>query len=235
MINGHDSYDPKKCNYHYIQTELKDATWDQKCDMIAKGFCNTNNHFLNPYRVYYCILNKTNYTNMIFILLSAWIMMFLFLSMNHIRRRYFVKPMLKMREILDLSGPMAEVTLLPLIQGISPLLVRLQGATHNLDFSFNLGGSLGAMFNILAFSVGLCACVLGYSAKVFQGKLIIHIAFMLLAIGLYFMITLTQEAGPIEGGLFLFLYAVYLFIRWMMSGSAKKGKILNQFNFDFDQ
>lgn len=151
-------------------------------------------------------------------------MIFLFLSMNHIRRRYFVRPLLKLREVLDVSGPMAEVTILPLIQGISPLLIRLQGATHNIDFSFNLGGSLGAMFNILAFSVGLCAIVLGYSARVYQGKLLVHVAFLLLASGLYFMITLTQEIGITEGGLFIFLYLVYLFVRWLMAPSAKKGK-----------
>jgi Ca2+/Na+ antiporter len=116
---------------------------------------------------------------------------------------------------------MAEVTILPLIHGISPLLVRLQGATHNLDFSFNLGGSLGAIFNILAFGVGICAAVLGYSSKVYTGKLIVHIAFMFLAVGLYFMVTLTKEAGVVEAGLFIFLYLVYLFVRWMMSKTAK--------------
>lgn len=178
--------------------------------------------------MYYCILGKTETTNTVFILMAAFTLVFLFLSMNHIRRRYFIKPLLRLRELIGISGPMAEVTILPLIQGISPLLVRLQGATHNLDFSFNLGGSLGAMFNILAFSVGLCGCVLGYSSVVYQGKLIVHILFMLLAVGLYFMISMSKEVGVVEGGLFLFLYFVYLFIRFIMSKSGKKG---NQLNF----
>ena len=45
------------------------------------------------------------------------------------------------------------------------------------------------MFNILALGIGICGCVLGYSAKVYHGKLVIHIGFMLLALGLYFMLT----------------------------------------------
>lgn len=28
IINGKDTYDASKCNYNYIQTVLKDATWE---------------------------------------------------------------------------------------------------------------------------------------------------------------------------------------------------------------
>ena len=219
------SYDSLKCNYSYIQTNHESTPWSEKCDLIANGFCKTKNHFINPYKVYYCMLGKSESNNLIFILLSAFSLIVLFLSMNHIRRRYFVRPLLKLRALLDLSGPMAEITILPLMEGISPMLVRLQGASHNLEFSFNIAGSLGAIFNLLAFSVGICALVIGFSPQVNHGNLIINLLFILVSVALYYMIFYNETVSAFEGGIFVFLWIVYLCIRKLMVPGSKRGKL----------
>ena len=218
-----NEYDKTKCNYEYIQTTLKTSTWEEKCNLIAKGFCNTKNHFINPYKVYYCLMSKQSYTNALFVVLTALSLILIFLYMNHIRRRYFTRPLLNLRSILGISGPMAEVTILPIIYSITPLLIRLQGATHNLDFTFNMGGNLGTLFTFLTFSVGLCSMIIGKSAQVNSMDFLVNIVFMILSLGVCFLMAYFKKADYSEGILLVFLYIVYLTLRWCISGTTKKG------------
>lgn len=160
-------------------------------------------------------MSESNLTNVLFILMCAAFMIVLFLSMNHIRRRYFVTPILELRAIVGISGPMAEITILPIMKSIAPLLIRLQGATHRLDFSFNLGASLGSMFNSIGFSVGISALILGYSSQIEMSNFLMHSAFLLAAIGFYFFICNNESVGLVDSIVSIAAWFMFVVIRWL--------------------
>lgn len=111
---------------------------------------------------------------------------------------------------MKLNGTIAEALLLPLAYGVVPLIVRLQGAHKNMTFSFNLSASLGSMFTLCAFVIGLCAVVLKVSKPVSAGKVTLNLIFILIAASLMLIIGLKKEADFIDGCVFIGAWLVYI-------------------------
>lgn len=220
-MNNHNSqYDKLKCSYDYITNSFKGTAQD-KCLKIADGFCNSPNHYINIFQVYYCWLSMNNPLQ---IALSMVAIVWLFAMINYVRRKYFVQPLMKLRKVLGVKSAFAEYVTIPLAYGISPLIVRLQGAVHDLDFGFNLGGTLGALYSLNAFSLGACAVVLAFSRKVDMGNLKFNLGFLLAVIILYGMISLQGYIQLLHGVIFIFGWALFIFFANMKEKKVKKSK-----------
>jgi Ca2+/Na+ antiporter len=181
----------------------------EKCQILAHGFCDSPNHYINVFRVYYCFLNGNN---TIYITFSVTMVIFLFSLIGHIRRAYFTRPLMKLRRLLGIKSILAEMVTIPLASGIGPLLVRLQAATHNLDFQFNLAATLGAMFAMNAFGIGISAFALGFSKRVDLTQLGISLGASFLALMLMFLICEQKTITTMHGFVFIFIWVFYLFV-----------------------
>lgn len=119
---------------------------------------------------------------------------------------------------------------IPIAYGIAPLLVRLQGAVHDLDYGFNLGGTLGALFALNAFSIGICAVLLSYSKKVNMNNLKFNFGFLMGVLILYGMISLQGYIQLLHGVVFSFGWGLFVFFANMREPTVKKSK-QNYLNF----
>ena len=104
--------------------------------------------------------------------MAALITVFAFLWINYVRRTYYVRPLIKLRKKLNLSSTIAETVLIPLAYAIGPVIVSVQGATKDMEFSFALSSTLGTVLNLSGFIIGICAVVLRLSKKYDPGKIV---------------------------------------------------------------
>lgn len=203
-------YNAQLCTFSSLKTLMeKYKTAEQMCKFVANGICNGPHHYLNMYKLYFCYLNEHKGT---FILLTTILAIFLFFSLNYIRRAYFARPILNLRKVLGISDTMAEVILVPFAFGIVPLFMRLQGAYKDVSYSFNMAGTLGSMLTLTAFVIGICSIVLKISRKVDQKKVMIDLVFILVCCFLIFLIGLKREVEWMDGIVLVGLWIVYLFI-----------------------
>jgi Ca2+/Na+ antiporter len=154
-----------------------------------------------------------------------------FLWLNYVRRSYFVRPIFKLRRKLGINGNIAEALLIPMAYGVVPLIVRLQGAHKNMDFGFNLGASLGSMFTLSAFVVGVCAVVLKVSKPANVAKVSINLLFILIAVSLMLILGLKKEVDLIDGLVFIGAWFVYLAFLYL--NGQGDGKILSKRCLEF--
>lgn len=145
-----------------------------------------------------------------------------FLWLNYVRRSYFVRPIFKLRRALGINGNLAEAILVPIAYGIVPLIVRIQGAHKNMEFSFNLSASLGSMFTLCGFVIGVCAVVLKISKPVNASKVMINLLFILISVALMIILGLKREVDLIDG--FVFLGAWFVYLAFLYLNGYKKGK-----------
>ena len=200
-------YNPKLCNYSHLSTLAKTKSSAQMCAEVANGICDGPHHYFNMFKVHYCMFggSKGAYIGLV-ILISV----ICFLWLNYVRRSYFVRPIYKLRRALSMNSNMAEAILIPIAYGIVPLIVRIQGAHKNMSFSFNMSASLGSMFTLCGFVIGVCAVVLKVSRPVNAAKVSINLLFIVISVLLMLILGLKREADLIDGIVFVGAWVVYI-------------------------
>lgn len=217
------NYDEYKCTYDYITEYFKKETAGEKCNLIAHGFCDSPNHYINVFEIYYCWLKMSNPLHIAFsVIATIW----LFSMLNYIRRGYFVRPLMKLRKVLGVKSSFAEYVIIPIAHGIVPLIFRLQGSVHNLDLGFNFGGTLGALFALNTFCIGTCAVVLSYSRKVDMGALKFNIGFLFGMLILYGMVALQGYIQIYHGIVFIFGWILIIFFSYIKEKKVTKSKYI---------
>lgn len=215
--------DNQYCTYEFISSsQLNDK---ELCQTLAKGYCDTKLHYANFFSIYYCKLQK----NMpLYLLITIPALLLIFLWTNYIRRQFLARPILKLRKSLGLPGYVSEVFLVPIAFGIVPIFVRLQGAQKNLDFSFNLGATLGGLWTIMGFVVGICAMILRISKR--YDLIVVTLSHLFVAAWLLIIqyIGHDKKIGWEYAALLIGLYFVYFGIFCFRQRSIIKSK-----NFKF--
>ena len=193
------------------------------CEVIAHGVCKADDHYFNFFDLYYC---KLGGSSVYYVALTLPFLVILFLWMNYIRRQFLVKPILKLRRTLDIPDYVSEAFLVPLSFGMVPLLVRIQAAQKNLDFSFSLGASLGGLWTVLGFMIGICSMILRISKRVQVSSIILNMIFIMISILLQAYIGFSTKITPIKSSAFLITYVLYLIIFFFKSYRDRQGKFL---------
>ena len=189
------------------------------CQEVANGVCNGPHHYFNMFKLHYCTFGGSKF---LFISVVILITMVCFLWLNYVRRSYYVRPIMKLRNKLGLNGQFSEAILVPLAYGIVPLIIRIQGAQKNIDFNFNLSASLGSMFTLGAFIIGLSAVLIKVSKTMDSTKITINLLFTVVALALMMLLGLKKEADYIDGVIFVGAWVAYLL--FIHLNSEKNGK-----------
>lgn len=193
------------CNYNYLQY-LKNQNTDM-CIEVSKGICNSYEHYLSFLQFYYCYLNESEPR---FIYFTILVIVVTLTSLNYLRQQYLVSPILKLRKKLSISNFLSEPLLLPIIYGIVPLTVRVQGAYKNLALTYSLGISLGTMFAISTLMIGLASMVVGQTAKIDKKLFWINTLLVLLSLSIFFVFGLAGSVRFVDGCILIGAWIFYL-------------------------
>jgi len=207
------------CTYESINNSPE--TKLQKCETVAKGVCNFPGHYINFFKIYYCKFEGSDPVYITFCIVAT---IWLLLMMNFIRRSFYVSPLFQLRKLLGVNGRMAEITIVPFAYGIVPFIVRGQAAWHNIPYKFNIAASLGGMFALTAFVIGISSLVIGKSKKVNKVYFVIDVIFGILACVLYGLICAEERVSLIQGVVFVMLWMLYLLINFFFEKKVPMSK-----------
>lgn len=135
-----------------------------------------------------------------------------------------MRPLIKLRKKLNLSSTIAETVLIPLAYAIGPVIVSVQGATKDMEFSFALSSTLGTVLNLSGFIIGICAVVLRLSKKYDPGKIVLNLVFIFIAMVLMLILGFKRSVDWVDGLVFLGAWLAY--VKFMFLNSMKSGKDL---------
>jgi len=135
-----------------------------------------------------------------------------------------VHPLIKLRKRLSLSSTISETVLIPLAYAIGPVIVTIQGATKNMEFSFALSSALGTVLNLSGFIIGICAVVLRISKKYDSGKIILNLLFVVIAMILMLILGFKRSVDWVDGLIFLGAWIAY--VKFMFLNSLNTGKLV---------
>lgn len=133
-------------------------------------------------------------------------------------------PLIKLRKRLSLSSTISETVLIPLAFAIGPVIVTIQGATKNMEFSFALSSALGTVLNLSGFIIGICAVVLRISKKYDSGKIILNLLFVVIAMILMLILGFKRSVDWVDGLIFLGAWIAY--VKFMFLNSLNTGKLV---------
>lgn len=133
-------------------------------------------------------------------------------------------PLIKLRKRLSLSSTISETVLIPLAYAIGPVIVTIQGATKNMEFSFALSSALGTVLNLSGFIIGICAVVLRISKKYDSGKIILNLLFVVIAMILMLILGFKRSVDWVDGLIFLGAWIAY--VKFMFLNSLNTGKLV---------
>lgn len=190
------------------------------CDEVAKGICNGPHHYFNMFRLHYCFFSGSKFK---YLLLASLITIVTFLWINYVRRTYYVRPLIKLRKKLNLSSTISETVLIPLAYAIGPVIVSIQGATKDMEFSFALSSTLGTVLNLSGFIIGICSVVLKLSRKYDPGKIALNLVFIVIAMILMLILGFKRSVDWIDGLIFLGAWLAY--VKFMFLNAMTSGKV----------
>ncbi len=222
MSTNPPTYNAKLCVYSHLASLEKIKSMAQMCTEVANGICNGPHHYFNMFKIHYCFFKGSTAAYISLVILISIIS---FLWLNYVRRSFYARPIFKLREKLGINGNLAEAITVPLAFGIVPLMVSIQGAHKNTDFSFALGTSLGSMLTLSCFVIGVCAVVLKISKPGDSAKITINLLFTVSACILMVILGFKKSVDLIDGVVFLGAYLVYLAFLYL--NGEKNSKLFN--------
>src|SRR3990167_8434162 len=122
---------------HAALSQLK-YTAQEACLKIGLDMCATG-HYLNMYETYYCRLQQSK---ALYIFFEVAAFAYLLVTLNYIRRTYYIQHIQKLRRILKLPDFVAESILLPVSYGVVPIFIRILASINRLAFSFHTGANI---------------------------------------------------------------------------------------------
>ena len=229
VFNHLPSFNRTLCTYTNIQILLKNKnmTKMERCQHIGQGICNNPSLFINPFSLYFCHTNESKYILYGISLASIFVIL---LAMDQIRKKYILRPIMKIRRFTGIRESIVEYVIIPFAQGMTPLVLRLQASLQGVNFDFQVGGALGGMLALNCFGLGLCAIALGYSRKTDTGKFGVSFCSMMVGLILIASMCLDQEVNMTHGFIFLGLWLcqiVFHGLRNIEEYRSKRFKILD--------
>lgn len=115
-----------------------------------------------------------------------------------------------MRHLLGFSSLFSEAIIVPLVYGVIPLVVRIQGGMKALSYSYNAGITMGTMFAISTLVIGLAALVSKNTKKIRPSLFYINLAFILTSVVIIVSTGIRGYATNTEGVFMMIIWLVYI-------------------------
>ena len=183
------------------------------CEEVGKGMCS-HGHYFNMFKMYYCYLNQSRSLYYIFVFVFFTYMM---LSLNFIRRTYFIQHIQRLRKIMSLPDFVAESILVPVSYGIVPIFIRILSSVNKVDFSFQTGSNIGACFNLTTLFTGVCAMKIGMSPKIDLPMFKLNMIFVFIGNLLHLPLGSRKVVNHIDALLYFGMFGVYMMCRLILA------------------
>lgn len=191
------------CAYSFISSLSK----AELCSEVALKACNFHRHYINVFRLYYCTLDSQD---LLFHLISLLLFFIALISLNYVRRTYFVPFIFQTRTSLRLGGNLAEAVLIPIAYGVIPALMRIQASYKSVPIQFNTGVGMGTMFLICTLVIGVACIYIKRSDTIDFTRALTSYGFMVLTVFVYLILGVTRQLNWPEGLGMIALWVVYV-------------------------
>lgn len=202
---------------HAALSQLK-YTAQEACLKIGLDMCATG-HYLNMYETYYCRLQQSK---ALYIFFAVAAFAYLLVTLNYIRRTYYIQHIQKLRRILKLPDFVAESILLPVSYGVVPIFIRILASINRLAFSFHTGANIGACFNLITLFTGLCALNIDNPPKVDMQMFTLNAVFVILGNLLHIPLGIRKVINMLDSMLYFLIFFLYMMCRWYFANKAKQ-------------